>query len=125
MRLIKTIKIEPDKKLEEIFPLDELKDLLKNINDDVLYWLGDTVLHLISDNCDIIVEELVRNNITDSYVMLRLNDKFISDLTIGTMSLLQLPMVTQPRAVDSKGAYYPYIKTESTNLYLFVRRVVV
>ena len=47
MRLIKTIKIEPDKKLEQIFPLDDLKDLLKNINDDVLYWLGDTVLHLI------------------------------------------------------------------------------
>ena len=48
MRLLKTIKIEPYKKLEEILPLDELKDLLKkNIKDDVLYWLGNTVLHLI------------------------------------------------------------------------------
>ena len=51
--------------------------------------------------------------------MLRLNDKFISDLNIGTMSLLRLTMVTQPRDIDNKGAYYPYIKTESTNLYLF------
>lgn len=28
-------------------------------------------------------------------------------------------MLTQPRTIDNKGIYYPYIKSESTNLHLF------
>ena len=28
-------------------------------------------------------------------------------------------MLTEPRNIDSNGLYYPYIKTEVTNLHLF------
>lgn len=62
---------------------------------------------------------MVRENIKDSYNIFRLNDKFLSDLTIGSLSLLQLPMLTRPREIDSKEMYYPYINTDSTTLHLF------
>jgi hypothetical protein len=119
IRLLKTIKIDEKVELERIFPLGELKKLCYKIDDAGLFWLGDTLLHLITDNCDIVVEDLVRNNIKDSYIILKINDKFVSELTIGSMSLLQFPMLTCPREIEIKGMYYPYINTDSTNLHLF------
>ena len=35
------------------------------------------------------------------------------------INLVQLPMLTKPRDIDSEGVYYPYINTDSTNLTLF------
>nr|UEV87020.1 hypothetical protein [Grifola frondosa] len=125
IRLFKTIKFDTNTKLENIYPLADLRKLANKMDDSGLFWLGDTLLHLITDNCDIIVEEVIRHNIKDSYVILRLNYNFVSYLTIGSLSLLQLPMLTPfplgygPRPVDSKGLYYPYIKPDSTNLHLF------
>lgn len=54
------------------------------------------MLHLITDNCDIIIEELQRNSVKDSYLILILNDEFVSDLTVGCINLVQLPMLTEP-----------------------------
>nr|QWO71463.1 RNA polymerase [Termitomyces sp. T99] len=115
-----------DNKLALLFSLNELRSLFTKLDDRGYYWLGDTLLHLIIDNCDIIVEEIVlpTNKVKDSYTILRFNEKFISDLTVGSVNLVQLPMLSQPREIDSKGNYFPYINTESTNLHLFEGRLI-
>nr|QWO71467.1 RNA polymerase [Termitomyces sp. K1Aa] len=126
IRLIKNINIKEENKLAVLFSLNELRTLITKLDDRGFYWLGDTLLHLIIDNCDIILEEIVlpTNKVKDSYTILRFNDKFISDLTVGSVNLVQLPMLSQPREIDSKGNYYPYINTESTNLHLFEGRLI-
>ena len=64
-------------------------------------------------------QELVQHRLKDSYTIIRLNDQFVSELTIGSVNLVQLPMITEPRKIDNKGLYFPYINADSTNLYLF------
>nr|QWO71472.1 RNA polymerase [Termitomyces sp. T70a] len=126
IRLIKNINIKEESKLAVLFSLNELRSLITKLDDRGYYWLGDTLLHLITDNYDIILEEIVlpTNKVKDSYTILRFNEKFISDLTVGSVNLVQLPMLSQPREIDSKGNYYPYINTESTNLHLFEGRLI-
>ena len=148
IRLFKIIDFDVEhSELEKILPVSEFKNYLFGVGDNVrhtddtaLFWLGDTLLHLITDNCDIIVETLLRANVKESYLILRLNDKFVSDLTIGNISLLQLPMLTEPRKIveENLGAaaetsptdagrqvkvntphYFPYINTDSSILNLF------
>lgn len=78
IKLFKTIKIEDNAVLDDIYPIEELKKLVKIMDETGLFWLGDTLLQLITDNCDIIGEEVIRNNIKDSYVVVRLNENFVS-----------------------------------------------
>lgn len=78
IKLFKTIKIEDNAVLDDIYPIEELKKLVKIMDETGLFWLGDTLLQLITDNCDIIGEEVIRNKIKDSYVVVRLNENFVS-----------------------------------------------
>lgn len=70
-----------------------MKQLLLNIDNIGLFQLGDTLLHLITDNCDIIKEDIINEN-NDSHIVLRFNDNFASDLKLGGINLVQLPMLT-------------------------------
>lgn len=120
--------------LEQILPVSDFKFYLFGVggniktDDTALFWLGDTLLHLITDNCDIIVETLLRPNLKESFLILRFNDKFVNELTIGNISLLQLPMFTEPRKISITSEeklktpqYFrkAYINTDSTILNLF------
>jgi len=119
IRLINYIKLEDDHILNKIVTLDQLKKRLKNITTVGLFELGDTLLHLITDNCDIIKQDVITDNNKSTHIVLRINDKFTSDLALAGINLVQLPMLTEPRKIDVKGLYYPYINPDTTNLHLF------
>ena len=119
IRLINYIKLEDDHILNKIVTLDQLKKRLKNITTVGLFELGDTLLHLITDNCDIIKQDVITDNNKSTHIVLRINDKFTSDLALAGINLVQLPMLTEPRKIDGKGLYYPYINPDTTNLHLF------
>jgi len=53
-----------------------------------------------------------------------LNDKFVSDLTVGCIKLVHLPLFTEPSHITSDGLYYPYIHTDSTNFHCFEGRLI-
>jgi hypothetical protein len=89
IRLFKLLNIESNTDLENIYPIQDFKFFINKLDDTGLFWLGDTLFHLITDNCDIIVEELIKNSKKDSSLVVRLNNKFVTDLTIGSFSLLQ------------------------------------
>ena len=57
IKLLRTIKIDLNHNLEEIFSLACLRQVTKNIYDTGLFWICDTLLYLITDNSDIFVEE--------------------------------------------------------------------
>ena len=119
IRLIKFLKLNENKKLNKIIPLTVLKEKLSTQDQIGLYHLGDTLLHIITDNCDIIKEELIKDAAHDTHIVLKINDKFASELSVGAINLLQLPMLTEPRKIQGNGIYLPYINSLTTNLYLF------
>lgn len=119
VKLLKHLKLKHNPDLDKIIPLNELKTLINNLNDKGLFFLGDTLLHLITDNCDIFEEDVINRGVKDSYTIMKMNEEFISDLTLGSINLLQLPMIVEPRKIEDEGLYYPYINAESTNLHLF------
>jgi len=119
IRLIKFLKLNENTKLNKIIPLTVLKDKLSTQDQIGLYHLGDTLLHIITDNCDIIKEELIKDAAHDTHLVLKINDKFASELSVGAINLLQLPMLTEPRKIKANGIYLPYINSLTTNLYLF------
>ena len=70
-----------------------------------------------TDHCNIIGEEVIRNNLQDFYLIFRFNKSFYN--TIGSLNLFQPPMLTSTRLLDKNELYYPYIKTKSNKVYLF------
>lgn len=82
---------------------------------------GEILLQLITDN-SYIVGEILKGK--DSYLVLMLNDKFVSDLTVGCIKLVHLPLFTEPSHITSDGLYYPYIHTDSTNFHCFEGRLI-
>ena len=119
IKLFKYIKLDENKVLESIFPSEDLRMLLRGWDNSGNFYLGDSLLRIILDNTDIFTEDLVEKKLKDSYSIIRINDKFISRLVTANLNVLQLPMLTEPREIDSHGLYFPYINTDSTNLHLF------
>ena len=120
IKLIKYRKIELNmKELTQILPKEDLILIINYLNDIGYFWVGDTLLRIITDNCDIIQEELHKDSDKDSYFILKIKDKFIKELIVGTISLVDLPMLTEPRKLNGQEIYFPYINTDTTNLHLF------
>jgi len=120
IKLIKYRKIELNmKELTHILPKEDLILIINYLNDIGYFWVGDTLLRIITDNCDIIQEELKKDSDKDSYFILKIKDKFIKELIVGTISLVDLPMLTEPRKLNGQEIYFPYINTDTTNLHLF------
>jgi len=120
IKLIKYRKIELNmKELTQILPKEDLILIINHINDIGYFWVGDTLLRIITDNCDIIQEELQKDSDKDSYFILKIKDKFIKELIVGTISLVDLPMLTEPRKLNGQEIYFPYINTDTTNIHLF------
>uniref|UniRef100_P33539 Probable DNA-directed RNA polymerase n=1 Tax=Agaricus bitorquis TaxID=5343 RepID=RPOP_AGABT len=119
IKVLKYIKLDENPSLNALYPINKLKDEISKLDNEGIYWIGDTLLGLITANCDIVVEELKWNSGKDSQLEVRINDKFISNLTVSGINIVQLPMLTEPRKISSDGLYFPYINSDTTNLHLF------
>jgi len=119
IRLIKFLKLNENIKLNKIIPVKVLNEKISTQDQLGLYHLGDTLLHIITDNCDIIKEDMIQDAVNETHIVLKFNDKFASELSVGAINLLQLPMLTEPRKIEANGIYLPYINSLTTNLYLF------
>jgi len=119
IRLIKFLKLNENKKLNKILPLSVLIEKLYTVDKIGLYHLGDTLLHIITDNSEVIKEDMIQDAANETHIFLKINDKFASELTVAGINLLQLPMLTEPRKIEGNGIYLPYINSLTTNLYLF------
>ena len=64
--------------------------------------LGDTLLRVITENCNIFSEEPKKISINNTIIQLKVNDKFTNDITLNGISILQLPMLIKPRTIKTK-----------------------
>ena len=63
---------------------------------------GDTLLRVITENCNIFSEEPKKISINNTIIQLKVNDKFTNDITLNGISILQLPMLIKPRTIKTK-----------------------
>lgn len=118
IKLFKLSKHEKiNSKIENILSYDKFIEIIGKLDEEFKFELGDTLLRLILTNCDVFIEEVEIKD-KNTTVFIKLNEIFRNQITFSSISLLQLPMVSEPRKIDNKGNYYPYILTDSTNLYI-------
>ena len=119
IRLFKIVKKDENrlKTIKELVEPDELSMEILKLDDKFKFNLGDTLLRVITENCNIFSEEPKKISINNTIIQLKVNDKFTNDITLNGISILQLPMLIKPRTIKTKDDYYPYSLSDTTTLY--------
>lgn len=119
IRLFKTVNKDEKrlKTIKELVEPDDLSSEILKLDDKFKFHLGDTLLRLITENCNIFTEEPKKISFNNTIIQFKMNDKFTNDLTLNGISILQLPMLIKPRKIKTKDDYYPYCLSDTTTLY--------
>jgi hypothetical protein len=86
-------------------------------NDEYLFNLGDTLLTLIINECDIFKLDVTKNSMDNTSVSITLNEDFKHKLVIATANVTKLPMLTKPIPPLENGTYFPYLTPEISHIY--------
>lgn len=101
--------------LEALNNLD-CKELIKNMSDEDLSHLGDSLISLLLKFTDVLKMELVIENNKKSN-LISIKSEYISKLGVSCISLTKLPMLTPPNDPDKDGNYSPYLNPEIYHYY--------
>lgn len=103
------------KSVENICSYSELKDLIKNFNDTDFINLGETLYSLVVENSELIYTDLINKSQTRKETVVKINPIYLNKVISSNISLSLLPMVANPKDVESNGDYYPYL-VNNTNV---------
>jgi hypothetical protein len=110
---------EGDKDVRNIIQflnIDYLNKMINDIGPEQKSALGDSVLRLILNKCDLVKEvHTISNNKTQ--ISLSINDSLFHKLTISTVNVTQLPMLVKPNQPSPSGFYLPYLNPEISHIF--------
>ena len=102
--------------VKNVCSYSELKDLIKKLDENALLKLGDTLYSLVVENSKLIETELRTISITNKELVVKIHSIYLNKLINSNISLSLLPMVSEPKDVESNGDYYPYYLTNTNVL---------
>ena len=112
-----------NKAVNNICSFNELKALIKNMSEIDQINLGETLFSFIQNGSELFLLNLVKSK-TNAEVLVKLNPIYYNSLIISSVSISQLPMIVQPRAVGPDGIYFPYINADTNVLNLNENKII-
>ena len=112
-----------DKAVNNICSFNELKALIKNMSEIDLIHLGDTLFSLIQNGSELFVLNLIKSK-KNAEVLVEFNPSYYNSFIISSITISQLPMIVQPRAIGPNGIYFPYINTDNNVLNLSENKII-
>lgn len=112
-----------DKAVNNICTFKDLKALIKNMSEIDLVHLGDTLFSLIQNKSELFELNLIKSK-HSAEVLVKFNSIYYNSFIISSVTISQLPMIVQPRAVGSDGLYFPYINPETNVLNLSENKII-
>jgi hypothetical protein len=103
--------IKPEKVnliVNNLCSFNNLKFLIKDMNDMDKVSLGDTLFSIILNRSEVFELKVIKSKVLTE-IFVKVNPIYFNDLISCSVSMTQLPMLVKPRNISKDGEYFPYI----------------
>jgi hypothetical protein len=103
--------------VENLCSFNNLKILIKDMNDKDKVSLGDTLFSIIFEKSEVFELNIIKSKLLTE-IFVKVNPIYFNDFISCSVSMTQLPMLVKPRNIGKDGEYFPYIISNTNVLSL-------
>lgn len=118
---LKNNSILPRKKvldrLNKYLNQEEIINIFRNRTEMDNFYLGDTILNLILNDCDIFKLDVVNTEKKNKEILISIKDEYRHKLVTSSINITQIPMLVPANSPSETGMYFPYLLPEISHIY--------